>query len=228
MSSRVVRGANGIVRVDQRLCIADREIGTDVSGPAVIHAEVRVLSGTVSYIRGDTLLRAPDSFTIVLPPFSVVQAWLEQCDVIVTGAAFRPAAGSLLPATPLLLPDGVEIGRALVPNAASLAAKRLLDREYASTAVTIAAVARAAGTSASALSRAFKRSYGITPVRYRHHLRVMDALLRLAAGSAPLDVSQDVGFEDLSRFYSIFRRVACSAPGPYRPALSKNAKTALA
>lgn len=49
--------------------------------------------------------------------------------------------------------------------------------------------------------------------------------MRLADGAVPVDVFQDVGFDDLSRFYKIFRRVACAAPGSYRPIQSKNAKT---
>jgi hypothetical protein len=53
----------------------------------------------------------------------------------------------------------------------------------------------------------------------------MDALVRFAEGAAPIDVFQDVGFDDLSRFYKIFRKVACAAPGSYRPVRSKNAKT---
>jgi methylphosphotriester-DNA--protein-cysteine methyltransferase len=53
----------------------------------------------------------------------------------------------------------------------------------------------------------------------------MDALMRLAEGEAPVDVFQDVGFDDLSRFYKIFRKVACATPGKYRPPRSRNAKT---
>jgi methylphosphotriester-DNA--protein-cysteine methyltransferase len=63
------------------------------------------------------------------------------------------------------------------------------------------------------------------PVRYRHHVRVMDALMQFAEGAAPAQVFQDVGFDDLSRFYKIFRKVACAPPGPYRPPTSRIAKT---
>ena len=62
-------------------------------------------------------------------------------------------------------------------------------------------------------------------MKYRHHVRIMDALLRLASGTAPVDASFDAGFEDLSRFYKIFRKVACGAPGSYRAGSSRNAKT---
>lgn len=67
-------------------------------------------------------------------------------------------------------------------------------------------------------------AYGMPPVRYRHQVRVMDALMRFAEGAVPADVFQDVGFEDLSRFYKIFRTVACAPPGAYAER-SKIAKT---
>jgi AraC-like DNA-binding protein len=63
------------------------------------------------------------------------------------------------------------------------------------------------------------------PVRYRHHVRIMDALMQFAEGAAPAQVFQDVGFDDLSRFYKIFRKVTCAPPGSYRPARSRIAKT---
>jgi AraC-like DNA-binding protein len=75
------------------------------------------------------------------------------------------------------------------------------------------------------LSRAFKDDYGVPPVRYRHQVRIVDALTRLASGDAPADVFQDVGFNDLSRFYKVFRKLACATPGAYRSGRSRNAKT---
>jgi methylphosphotriester-DNA--protein-cysteine methyltransferase len=75
------------------------------------------------------------------------------------------------------------------------------------------------------LSRTFKGDYGVPPVHYRHQVRIVDALTRLAGGDVPADVFQDVGFNDLSRFYKIFRKLACAAPGAYRSGRSRNAKT---
>jgi AraC-like DNA-binding protein len=53
----------------------------------------------------------------------------------------------------------------------------------------------------------------------------MDALMQFAEGAAPAQVFQDVGFDDLSRFYNIFRKVTCAPPGSYRPPKSRIAKT---
>jgi AraC-like DNA-binding protein len=102
-------------------------------------------------------------------------------------------------------------------------AKALLDDSY-DRPLTVAQVAAQAGQSPSALSRSFKRAYGMPPVVYRHRLRIMDAMFRLAAGGEILTVLQDVGFGDASRFYSRFRTLLCASPGAYK-ARSRNAKT---
>jgi AraC-like DNA-binding protein len=102
--------------------------------------------------------------------------------------------------------------------------KAVIDREYGSS-LEIGRIAARLRTSPAVFSRAFREAYGMPPVRYRHHVRIMDALTRFAEGAVPADVFQDVGFDDLSRFYKIFRKVTCAAPGVYRPGRSRNAKT---
>jgi AraC-like DNA-binding protein len=184
---------------------------------------------------------------VFLPPFAIVQAVLERCDVTSVALAFRPAASDALPRQPVLLSPsmdgpprsthdvlgrlrGVEmataIGRADDPAPLAANAKTVIDREYG-TPLPIGGIATRLHASPAVLSRRFKEAYGMPPVRYRHHVRIMDALMRFADGAAPAEVFQEVGFDDLSRFYKIFRRVACAAPGSYRRARSRNAKTSL-
>lgn len=180
-----------------------------------------------------------------MPPFSTVQASLEACDVVSTAFVFVPTHGMDLPGTPVLIAvsssrppatldevltrlpaarDGLPVPREHDPSRIARGAKSVLDAEYAS-ASTIARLAERIGVSNATLSRAFRQAYGIPPVRYRNQVRVMDALARFASGEAPVEVSLDVGFEDLSRFYKVFRRLACGVPGTYRPPRSRNAKT---
>lgn len=245
MNRRTVAVADGVVRIEQRIHLLQTEIGTDVSGPACIFARVEVTGGHIAYLQDGAQIAAPGRFAIVLPPFTVVQASLQRCHATTTGVAFRPSPGGALPSQPLLLPantdrvpaseadllrylaeaaPAVTIGRARDPLPLPLRAKTILDTEYR-TALTIASIAKRMRVSSAMLSRTFKLTFGIPPVRYRHHLRVMDALLRLAEGGAPADVSGAVGFDDLGRFYKILRKVACAPPGTYRPTRSKNAKT---
>ena len=244
MGRRVVRVEPGLLRIEQRLRIPDAESGTDVAGPACIYAVVRVRRGAVVYRHGDARVRAPRCFALFLPPFGIVEASLERCDVTSTAVAFRPLPSDELPRRAVLwLVDGpvptsrldalerirtagtpTTIGRDVDPGPLAANAKAIIDRSYG-TALAIGRVAARLHASPAILSRAFRHSYGMPPVRYRHHVRVMDALMQFAEGAAPAQVFQDAGFDDLSRFYKIFRKVACAPPGSYRPAKSRNAKT---
>lgn len=241
---RTVRAGGGVVRIHQRLRVSTVEIGTDVSGPLCVYAVVRIERGRIEYLREDDPIAVTGRYAIVLPPFELVQARLHRCDVTVDAVAFRPA-GQALPDHALLIPGSggplpadidealarvraarhvYDVRRAAQGPALARAAKSRLDAEY-SAPQRLAAIAGRLGVSPAVFSRAFSRTFGLPPVRYRHQLRVVDSLARLADGDTPIDVSGDVGFDDLSRFYKVFRRIACAPPGVYRSASTRNAKT---
>jgi AraC-like DNA-binding protein len=245
MARRTVHVDGGLLRIEQRIRVPGRAVGTDVSGPAYIFAHIRVTRGTVAYVGSHARVCAPGACLLVLPPSSIVQAVLERCDVTSVAVAFRTPRHADLPPHPALLPwdaagalpapgdmsalvrlarEGIDIGRAGVPDSLAARGKAIIDAQYV-TPVAIAQVAERLGTSPAAFSRAFRAAYGVPPVRYRHQVRIVDALTRLAGGAAPIDVAPDVGFEDLSRFYKVFRMVACASPGTYRLSRSRNAKT---
>jgi len=245
MDRRVVQVERGSLRIEQRLRIARVEIGTDASGPTCIYAVVRVSGGKVRYRCGSSLVCAPRRFHVFLPPFEIVQASLERCSATSIALSFRPEASDDLPRQPVLIPTDdlsvpdssaealdklrrttavIPVGRARDPAPLAATAKAIIDREYAGP-LEIADVAARLHTSPAVLSRTFRHAYGIPPVRYRHHVRVMDALMQFAEGALPAAVFQNVGFDDLSRFYKIFRKVSCAPPGAYRPARSRTAKT---
>jgi AraC-like DNA-binding protein len=244
MARRIVQVEPGLLRIEQRLRISGIEVGTDVSGPACIYAVVQVRRGTVVYQHGGARVRAPRCFALFLPPFAVVQASLERCDVTSVAVAFRPIASDELPRQAVLWTEAApaprsridalersrttatqtNIGRDCEPPALAANAKAIIDRHYTAP-LEIGRVAARLHVSPAVLSRTFRRSYGMPPVRYRHHVRVMDALMQFADGAAPAQVFQDVGFDDLSRFYKIFRQLTCAPPGSYRPVKSRIAKT---
>jgi AraC-like DNA-binding protein len=244
MARRIVQVEPGLLRIEQRLRIPGLEIGTDVSGPVCIYALVQLRRGTVAYVHGDSHIRAPRVFALFLPPFSVVQAALERCDVTSVAVAFRPLPSDEFPRHAVLLAEGelaagsridalerirtlaswTNVGRSHDPAPLAANAKAIIDRHYGAP-LEIGRIAARLHVSPAVLSRTFRLAYGIPPVRYRHHVRVMDALMQFAEGAAPAQVFQDVGFDDLSRFYKIFRKVSCAPPGSYRPAKSRNAKT---
>jgi methylphosphotriester-DNA--protein-cysteine methyltransferase len=137
-----------------------------------------------------------------------------------------PAPGSRIDAVERIRtaagPTNIRRDRDPAPLVAS--AKAIIDREYGAP-LGIGRIAARLQVSPAVLSRRFRHTCGMPPVRYRHHVRVMDALMQFADGASPVRVFQDVGFDDLSRFYKIFRKVTCAPPGAYRPVKSRIAKT---
>jgi AraC-like DNA-binding protein len=235
----------GFLRIEQRICVPFREVGTDAPGPGCVYALVHVKRGTVAYLRGATQIPAGRRFALFLPPFAIVQALLERCEVDSVAWVFLPPADAALPPGPALfatrddwqphsaanaldrlrtIGTATDVGRAHNPPPIAAKAKEIIDCEYETT-LEIGALAAGFQVAPAVLSRAFKKGFGVPPVRYRHHIRVVDALTRLASGAVPVEVFQDVGFNDLSRFYKIFRKLACAAPGAYRWRRSRNAKT---
>lgn len=115
------------------------------------------------------------------------------------------------------------------PSELTRRAKRLIDESYL-VYPSIARIAARLPVSHAHLSRQFKRDYGLSPSAYLHQLRVAEATFRLAVGEPIVDVSYEVGYNDLSRFYKQFRKATSTSPAICRTMLeerrtSKNAKT---
>jgi len=94
----------------------------------------------------------------------------------------------------------------------SLKAKKLIDENYR-VFPSIARIAARLKVSHAHLTRQFKRDFGISPGAYLHQIRIADATFRLTRGEAIIDVSGDVGYNDLSRFYKQFRKSTAASPG---------------
>jgi AraC-like DNA-binding protein len=112
------------------------------------------------------------------------------------------------------LPHTSMEGRAWV-SPVSRKAKSLIASNYRAD-VAIGDIARKLGVSHAHLTRQFKHDYGLTPVGYRHRLRVSEAVGRLSQGEKILDIGFDVGFNDTTRFYDDFRKVTGTSPGKCR------------
>ena len=197
------------------------------------------------YLHGGERVAPPGRcFAVFMPPWSIVRA--AQCSCVVSTAALASGAplfdGAPLRPVVWRWPGGdlprtikgvavavrragpyVEVSREVDPTETARRSKVIVDEAYCRP-LTLARLAAQASLSPSVLSRAFKRAYGMPPVEYRHRLRVMDAMFRLAAGGEILAVLHDVGFGDAGRFYSHFRSLLCAPPGSYA-ARSRNAKT---
>lgn len=94
----------------------------------------------------------------------------------------------------------------------TLKTKKLIDQNY-QIFPSIARIADRLKVSHSHLTRQFKKDFGIAPNKYLHQIRIADASLRLTQGEKIIEVSGDVGYNDLSRFYKQFRKSTSRSPG---------------
>lgn len=94
----------------------------------------------------------------------------------------------------------------------SLRAKRLIDENY-QFYPSIARVAERLKVSHEHLTRQFKCDFELSPNAYLHKLRIADATFRLSQGEKIINISNDVGYNDLSRFYKQFRKSTANSPG---------------
>ena len=104
------------------------------------------------------------------------------------------------------------------PSILSIRAKRLIDENYA-IYPSISRIAERLKISHEHLSRQFKRDYQMSPSEYLHHLRTAEATFRLSLGQEIADISQEVGYNDLSRFYKQFKKQTATSPGACRTTL---------
>lgn len=105
------------------------------------------------------------------------------------------------------------------PGRISLEAKHLIDENYL-VFPSIAKIAERLEVSHEHLSRQFKKDYGVSPRTYLHKLRVAEATFRLSLGQEIIEISEDVGYNDLSRFYKQFKKATHTSPAVCRKQLS--------
>ena len=93
-------------------------------------------------------------------------------------------------------------------------AKCYIDEHYAGP-LDIKAMAGEACFSPFHFLRLFKSIYGKTPHQYLTHVRMMHARRLLAAGSSVQDACFSVGFESVSSFTGLFKKLTGVAPSIY-------------
>jgi AraC-like DNA-binding protein len=83
--------------------------------------------------------------------------------------------------------------------------------------VGLGELARAVGLSAKHLARAFKRRFGLPPVRYRRRAAMERAAILVRSTRLPLeDIGARLGIDDPAYFTRVFRSVHGVPPGAYR------------
>jgi AraC-like DNA-binding protein len=191
-------------------------------------------AGELSFISGEEHIHSnAKRFGVFYAPFSIIQPCFKNAKGRLIGIAATEPLPAEFTAAPIMFettftasPSGVkqvvEILKAgrnrqrveANPNASVLSckAKKLIDENYLINP-SIRRIAARLNVSHEHLSRQFKRDFNMSPSDYLRQLRVADAPLLLARGEKIIDVSQNVGYSDLSRFYKQFRQTTKTSPG---------------
>ena len=197
---------------------------------------VELTSGDYYFLSDGSIVRPSSKrFGVFYPPFTFVRAGSKDIAGRIIGVGSEALIDGL-PATPFIFDtdrrepfkaaaealevlDRCENRRSIVintnPSPVSLNTKRLIDENYL-IYPSIARIANRLKVSHEHVSRQFKKDFGITPSAYLHKLRVAEATFRLSLGEEIIDISMDVGYNDLSRFYKQFRKATRTSPAACR------------
>ncbi|MBN8542031.1 MAG: helix-turn-helix transcriptional regulator [Deltaproteobacteria bacterium] len=101
-------------------------------------------------------------------------------------------------------------------NPYSLRLKRAIDEEFLSEK-TLQEYANELGIHPDVMTRYFKQTFGMVPVDYRTQLRLFQSIWTLIIDSPKVsDVAQEMGFNSLKNFYTLFTRYTGLQPGHFR------------
>lgn len=107
------------------------------------------------------------------------------------------------------------IGKSLKPNETALSVKHYLDQNYQRD-VSIAEISKLIGISHEAMTRNFKKTFGLSPVVYRNKLRVFNSMIdMLTTHHKVYSAGLGSGFSDISRFYSQFKKHVSVNPSQF-------------
>jgi AraC-like DNA-binding protein len=232
---------DGSYAIDDRLNIPGDGISPFVFCAGWLLEIIEIESGEFSYVSdGKPLKPEGNRFGAFYPSFSIVHSYVNDLRGSVRGVGGVEQIEGL-PAKPIIFETdqadeftsaeqaiGVirsarnirSIESNSDPSILSIRAKRLIDENYAFYP-SIAKIAKRINVSHAHLSRQFKRDYQMSPSEYLHHLRTADATFRLSLGHDIIKISQDVGYNDLSRFYKQFKKQTATSPGACRTMLEE-------
>lgn len=233
---QLLPGPDGLVALRQRFAGSDLRV--IVTQGASVLALVQVEAGQVSFpLHGLSEVPAPRRFVLAVPPRSTLPIRFDQAVVTTDGVGSFSPLSELHNASPRLLAAGCAALSLERPTRATLTAlaaapllaeldmdagvrpelvrARQLLHESLGLLAPVRRVARELGMASETLTRQFAAAYFIAPKQYCHRARLFDAALQLLAGQRIVEAALESGFNDLSRFYSQFRRMLGATPGAY-------------
>jgi len=107
-----------------------------------------------------------------------------------------------------LFDNRIPFRQGMSPDIKAAEARKMIEAEYEEL-TEVSEIAGRLGLENWELSRIFKKSFGIGPLRYLNNLRTNEAVYRIldsGKNSKIIDIAFNVGFRDLSRFNKQFRK----------------------
>lgn len=191
---------------------------------------------------GKVFVRTPEGFfspntptALLMPPFTLVEYLIEPGSIQWEGVVSVGEISPDLPESPILFdwdfaaPKTLEqtyqfirerknqrvIPSERKPSSLAAKAKAYIDKNFTEE-LRINDLADHLKVSRVVLSREFSKVYGLSPVRYRHRLRIFETLRWMNEGYNITDSLYRGGFTDASEFLHQFKRTLHTKPSSYR------------
>lgn len=191
--------------------------------------------GKVKIRSGEKYIDLDGPCVLYQPPFSLVETITQQGELTWECISFKKATRDFMSSPKILcrpfkIPhtneeitrllgqiqtDGTEIIQEVMPSAIAEKLKKAIDKSFCEN-IKITTLAEQLGCSRVVLTRAFTKTYHISPIEYRHKLRIHEALLRVRSGLSITDALYEVGFSDPSQFVHHFKRLLGTTPNQYK------------
>ncbi len=227
--------APGLLHMERIIHRSDVDEQIDTFGKSWSLAWSEIPPNQVSVFHGGRFVPLVGKIILFIPPYSVVHWRVEpgiftfECllskSTLPENLPRHPIAWQAeLEQVPRSLPEMIAqigksrnvtfIGREEGPSAIPRKIKAAIDNTYMEND-ELNAIAKHLGIAPSVLSRRFKACYGLSPIQYRNNVRIMDSLESLVNGSQVTDAGLKVGFEDVSQYNEVFRRLTKAVPSQF-------------
>lgn len=113
------------------------------------------------------------------------------------------------------LRDATVIIQERYPSAVAEKLKAYIDIHFREE-MKISSIANELNYSRVVMTRAFTKVYGISPVEYRHKIRIHEALVKVRYGHTITEALYEVGFSDPSQFIVHFKNILNAVPNQYK------------